>query len=246
MRASTNYDVADSPPPNLPTTQDGRFDKADRLFQSLPDAYRSCTRNPGDVKEAIPELYYLPELFVNATGVDLGCPQTTGKPIGNVQLPPWARGDPWEFVRRHREALESEHVSLRLHRWVDLVFGCRQRPPALNGGQRGAVESCNVFFHLTYPGAVDLPRLREQDPIVSLVALFWPCFGSRNTLGAVSPWCWFSTAVSTVEVDWGLILAPIKSAVFSCCSNVRPLLPGTNSQSIRLVPQLQQGGGVMA
>ncbi|CAN0185716.1 unnamed protein product [Ectocarpus sp. 12 AP-2014] len=142
---------------------DGRFDKADRLFQSLPDAYRSCTHNPGDVKEAIPELYYLPELFVNATGFDLGCTQATGKPVGDVELPRWAHGDPWEFVRRHREALESEHVSLRLHRWIDLVFGCRQLPPALDRGQRGAVDSCNVFFHLTYPGAVDLPRLREQD-----------------------------------------------------------------------------------
>lgn len=126
------------------------------------------------MKEAIPELYYLPELFVNSTGFDLGCPQTTGKPLGNVKLPPWARGDPWEFVRRHREALESEYVSLRLHRWIDLVFGCRQRPPALNGGLRGAVDSCNVFFHLTYPGAVDLPRLREQDPDVRYAALY--CF----------------------------------------------------------------------
>ncbi|CAM9116037.1 unnamed protein product [Scytosiphon promiscuus] len=143
---------------------DGRFDKADRLFQSLPDTYQSCARNPGDVKEAIPELYYLPELLVNATGFDLGCPQATNKPVGDVELPPWACGDPWEFVRRHREALESEHVSLRLHQWIDLVFGCRQRPPALNAGGRGAVESCNVFFHLTYPGAVDLPRMREQDP----------------------------------------------------------------------------------
>lgn len=118
------------------------------------------------MKEAIPELYFLPELFINATGLDLGRLQSTGKPLGDVELPPWARGDPWEFVRRHREALESEHVSRRLHKWIDLVFGCRQRPPALNGGQRGAVESCNVFFNLTYPGAVDLPRLREQDPQV--------------------------------------------------------------------------------
>lgn len=147
--------------------KDGRFDKADRLFQSLPDAYSSCTRNPGDVKEAIPELYFLPELLVNATGLDLGRPQSTGTPLSDVELPPWAHGDPWEFVRRHREALESEHVSLRLHAWIDLVFGCRQRPPALNRGRRGAVESCNVFFHLTYPGAVDLPRLREQDPQVN-------------------------------------------------------------------------------
>lgn len=124
------------------------------------------------MKEAIPELYFLPELLVNATGLDLGRPQSTGTPLSDVELPPWAHGDPWEFVRRHREALESEHVSLRLHAWIDLVFGCRQRPPALNRGRRGAVESCNVFFHLTYPGAVDLPRLREQDPQVNSRRLY--------------------------------------------------------------------------
>lgn len=105
-------------------------------------------------------------MLVNGTGLDLGRPQCSDKPLGDVELPPWAHGDPWEFVRRHREALESEHVSLRLHKWIDLVFGSRQRPPALNRGERSAVESCNVFFHLTYPGAVDLPRLREQDPQV--------------------------------------------------------------------------------
>lgn len=146
--------------------QDGRFDKPDRLFQSLPDAFSSSMRNPGDVKEAIPELYYLPELLVNSTGLNLGRPQGASKPLSDVELPPWAHGDPWEFVRRHREALESEYVSLRLHKWIDLVFGYRQRPPALNRGKRDAVDSCNVFFHLTYPGAVDLPRLLEQDPQV--------------------------------------------------------------------------------
>lgn len=178
--------------------QDGRFDKADRLFQSLPGAYRSCTRNPGDVKEAIPELYYLPELFVNATGFDLGRPQSTGKPIGDVELPPWARGDPWEFVRRHREALESEYVSLRLHRWIDLVFGCRQPPPALNGGQRGAVESCNVFFHLTYPGAVDLPRLREQDPQVKTFEAFLKFARCLNQLREVM----HAPTVFWLGLDW--------------------------------------------
>ena len=90
-------------------------------------ACQQLAKLPSDVKEAVPELYYLPEIFVNGTGLDLGRPQSTGKPLGDVELPPWARGDPWLFVRRHREALENEHVSLRLHRWIDLVFGCRQR-----------------------------------------------------------------------------------------------------------------------
>jgi hypothetical protein len=47
-----------------------------------------------------------------------------------------------EFIRLHRLALESEHVSMRLHNWVDLIFGYKQR------GER-AVEAHNVFYYLT-------------------------------------------------------------------------------------------------
>ena len=43
--------------------------------------------------------------------------------LGDVELPPWARGSPDAFVRLQREALECDHVSERLHRWIDLVFG---------------------------------------------------------------------------------------------------------------------------
>jgi Beige/BEACH domain len=44
--------------------------------------------------------------------------------LGDVELPPWARGSPDAFVRLQREALECDHVSERLHQWIDLIFGC--------------------------------------------------------------------------------------------------------------------------
>tara|TARA_B110001452_G_scaffold51073_1_gene39011 strand:+ start:1349 stop:1588 length:240 start_codon:yes stop_codon:yes gene_type:complete len=71
-----------------------------------------------------------------------------------VRLPPWATS-PHDFVSRHREALESEHVSAHLHQWVDLVFGVKQR-----GAQ--AEESLNVFYHLTYEGSVDLDAISDE------------------------------------------------------------------------------------
>jgi hypothetical protein len=140
--------------------QDGKFDKPDRLFESLESAYRSCTNNPSDVKELIPELFYLPECLLNQHKIDFGITQT-GRRIDDVILPPWAK-NAYEFIRIHREALESDYVSKNLHHWIDLIFGYKQRPPYL-GGHVHAEETCNCFYHLTYSDAVDLDKLRKQD-----------------------------------------------------------------------------------
>lgn len=66
----------------------------------------------------------------------------SGQRVGDVELPPWAR-NPRDFVRKMRRALESPHVSRRLHLWIDLIFGCRQRG-------RAAIEADNLFYYLTY------------------------------------------------------------------------------------------------
>jgi hypothetical protein len=47
--------------------------------------------------------------------------------VGDVVLPPWAKGSAREFIRKHREALESDFVSENLHHWIDLIFGYKQR-----------------------------------------------------------------------------------------------------------------------
>lgn len=75
--------------------------------------------------------------------------------VDDVRLPPWAR-DAFDFVRIHRLALESEQVSQHLHHWIDLVFGYKQR-----GNE--AVKALNVFYYLTYEGAVDLSLVRDED-----------------------------------------------------------------------------------
>lgn len=47
-----------------------------------------------------------------------------------VKLPPWAMGNARLFIQKHREALESRHVSERLHLWIDLIFGHKQQGEA--------------------------------------------------------------------------------------------------------------------
>jgi hypothetical protein len=141
--------------------QDGRIDRADRLFDSFEAAWKGCSTNPSDAKELIPEMFYCPEMLYNLNKVDFGKTQGNRK-IDEIVLPKWAK-DPYEFMRKHREALESEYVSRNLHHWIDLIFGYKQRPPHLPGGSEAAVNACNVFFHLTYENAVDLEKLKSSN-----------------------------------------------------------------------------------
>ncbi len=48
-----------------------------------------------------------------------------------------------------RRALESDYVSNNLHKWIDLIFGYKQRGPE-------AIKACNLFYHITYEGMVDI------------------------------------------------------------------------------------------
>jgi hypothetical protein len=106
------------------------------------------------------------EFLVNFEDLDLGHLQT-GERLGDVALPPWA-DSPRDFIRKHAKALESEYVSDRLHHWIDLIFGYKQQGAA-------ALEADNLYYYLTYEGAVDLDQVtdsRERDALVLQIQEF--------------------------------------------------------------------------
>ncbi|KAM6987921.1 neurobeachin [Tautogolabrus adspersus] len=134
-----------------------KFDHPDRTFSGIARSWRNCQRDTSEVKELIPEFYYLPEMFVNSNGYHLGMREDRTM-VCDVDLPAWAK-KPEDLVRINRMALESEFVSCQLHQWIDLIFGYKQRGPE-------AVRALNVFHYLTYEGSAKLdsitdPALRE-------------------------------------------------------------------------------------
>ncbi|XP_055840739.1 neurobeachin isoform X12 [Episyrphus balteatus] len=135
--------------------QGGKFDYPDRLFSSVSLSWKNAQRDTSDVKELIPEWYFLPEMFYNSSGYRLGH-REDGALVSDVELPPWSK-TPEEFVRINRMALESEFVSCQLHQWIDLIFGYKQRGPE-------AVRATNVFYYLTYEGSVELDAI--ADPVM--------------------------------------------------------------------------------
>ncbi|WRX09289.1 BEACH domain - like 1 [Theobroma cacao] len=144
--------------------QGGQFDHADRLFNSIRDTWLSAAGkgNTSDVKELIPEFFYMPEFLENRFNLDLGEKQS-GEKVGDVVLPPWAKGSSRKFIQKHREALESDFVSENLHHWIDLIFGYKQRGKA-------AEEAVNVFYHYTYEGSVDIDSVTDPSMKASILA----------------------------------------------------------------------------
>ncbi|KAF1830743.1 beach-domain-containing protein [Decorospora gaudefroyi] len=135
--------------------QGGTWDHADRMFYSIQNVWESVSaKNMADVRELTPEFYFLPDFLTNVNGYNFGL-RTDGSTIDNVQLPPWAKGDPAIFIAKQREALESPYVSKNLHHWIDLIFGYKQRGEA-------AIEAANVFHFMTYQGAIDLDSITDE------------------------------------------------------------------------------------
>jgi hypothetical protein len=135
--------------------QGGTWDHADRMFYSIQNTWASVSlKNMADVRELTPEFYFLPDFLANVNGYDFGL-RSNSSSIDNVELPPWAKGDPAIFIAKQREALESPYVSQNLHHWIDLIFGHKQRGEA-------AIEAANVFHYMTYQGAIDLDSIMDE------------------------------------------------------------------------------------
>jgi len=143
--------------------QAGKYDHADRMFCGINETWQNVLNGGADVKELIPEFYKGDGLFLqNGQRLSLGIRQETGERVGDVNLPPWAETGA-EFVAKCREALECDYVSAHLHEWIDLIFGHKQLGA-------DAIKADNVFYPLTYEGAVDLDKVTDPVELESLQA----------------------------------------------------------------------------
>lgn len=75
-----------------------------------------------DNKELTPEFYLGDGSFLkNLNHTELGLNHLEER-VDDVNLPQWASSHQ-EFILKNRQALESNFVSSKLNKWIDLVFG---------------------------------------------------------------------------------------------------------------------------
>jgi len=142
----------------------------DKIFHDVNISWQNVLNILSDNKELIPEFYFGDGSFMkNKTKLELGLNHLQQK-VGDVSLPRWASSHQ-DFVMKNRYALESNHVSANLHKWIDLVFGYLQR------GDR-AQFSNNLFQPHTLEEHVDFSQLTNPlqiDALTTQIRNFGQC-----------------------------------------------------------------------
>ena len=147
----------------------GKFDRPDRLFQSIESTYFSCTTSSTDCKELTPEFYTACDFLINLDKTEFGTKQD-GTKVDSVMLPVWAGNSYPRFLLVLRAALEHPYVSADFSSWVDLIFGFKQRGEA-------AEAALNVYHYLSYNdlaiSAIQSAKTQEErDAIISQISNF--------------------------------------------------------------------------
>ena len=135
-----------------------KFDEPDRLVYSVQKTFDSSTSLNTDLRELIPEFYYLPEIFINFNKLNMGKLEN-GYLVNDIFTP--CENDPYEFVILMRSILENEIISLNIKNWIDLIFGFKNRG-------KDAENCFNIFTEASYEDKINLNNYEDKSCILRL------------------------------------------------------------------------------
>ena len=164
------------------------FDAPDRLFINIDKTYSNCFTEKGDLRELIPQFFYLPEMFININNLEFGNLQKpvnfqnntydifiqmgkgTGEKndivnVNDTLLPKWCDNNEYKFISLHREILEKGYSNIE--KWCDLMFGIN-----LRGSE--AQKIGNIFMYYSYWESINYRKniLRKNNELNSCLDLY--------------------------------------------------------------------------
>ena len=116
------------------------FDNPNRLFFSIKDTFFNISSQKSDLRELIPEFFYLPEMFININCVNFGNRVIGGKinKVDDVNVPDDNEENTINEIESKDEFINNftfvktmkiklENIGNDLGNWVKLIFGSKQR-----------------------------------------------------------------------------------------------------------------------
>ena len=137
--------------------QSNSFDVPDRQFSDLKQTLILCEKNNNN-REPVPELYTIPEVYINLNYNDFGV-QTTNKMgrIHNVKFSPFAK-NAYDFVYEFKYNLNNdEGINTKINMWFDFIFGVNQYN---NDNKYG--EGLRNFNKYCYAQNVNIKKIKEN------------------------------------------------------------------------------------
>ena len=106
--------------------QSNNFDVPDRQFFDIGQTLLLCEKNNNN-REPIPELYTIPEVYINLNFNDFGRQSLNKRGrIHNVECYPYA-DNAYEFVYKFKFMLNNnEEINTKINLWFDFIFGINQ------------------------------------------------------------------------------------------------------------------------
>ena len=107
--------------------QSNNFDVPDRQFFDIGQTLLLCEKNNNN-REPIPELYTIPEIYINLNSNDFGkqSDRNFGSRIHNVEFKPYAK-NAYDFLYKFKYMLNTnEEVNTKINEWFDFIFGINQ------------------------------------------------------------------------------------------------------------------------
>jgi hypothetical protein len=139
--------------------QGNKIDDPNRLFLSVVKSFNNSITQKTDVRELIPEFFYLPEMFLNINDINLGKTEDNSI-VYNVKTP--CNNNAYAFIDVMKRVFENTFISNYLNYWVDLIFGCKAKG-------KEAENAKNVFTEASYQETINLNECQEQAAFLRLV-----------------------------------------------------------------------------
>ena len=138
------------------------FDYPEKLFYNLDSTFISSSSKKNDIREIIPQFFYLPEMFVNINELNFGKIKNPNldknkkvfehdntnlyNEINDCLIPYYAKNNPYIFVVVYRKLLENKKINIE--DWINLIFG------EFSYGKK-AQDKGNIFIPFCYKDFIE-------------------------------------------------------------------------------------------